>query len=126
MKFLVPFHGLTIYPAYADNFLNNKDSLMKTNLAIAAALATIMTTGVIDTAEAGDKKKKEKCYGISTAGANDCANLAGTHSCAGQSTVDNDIGEWRLVPGGTCSDLGGFDRKEAKKMFKAMKAKKNG
>ena len=34
---------------------------MKTNLAIAAALATIMTTGVIDTAEAADKKKKEKC-----------------------------------------------------------------
>ena len=99
---------------------------MKTNLAIAAALATVMTTGVIDTAEAADKKKKEKCYGISAVGQNDCANLAGTHSCAGQSTVENDIGEWRLVPGGTCTELGGFNRKEAKKMFQAMQAKKNG
>ena len=98
---------------------------MKTNLAIAAALATIMTSGVIDTAEAADKKKKEKCYGVSAAGQNDCANLAGTHSCAGQATFDNDIGEWRLVPGGTCKELGGYDRKEAKEMFKAMKAKKN-
>jgi uncharacterized membrane protein len=53
---------------------------MKTNLAIAAALATIMTTGVLDTAEAADKADKEKCYGVSAAGQNDCANLAGTHS----------------------------------------------
>ncbi|MFQ3207479.1 MAG: putative membrane protein [Glaciecola sp.] len=96
---------------------------MKTNLAIAAALATIMTTGVINTAEAADK---EKCYGISPAGQNDCANLAGTHSCAGQSSVDNDIGEWRLVPGGTCTELGGFAKNDAKKMMKDMQAKKNG
>lgn len=99
---------------------------MKTNLAIAAAVATLMTTGVIDTAEAADKAKKEKCYGVSAAGQNDCANLAGTHSCAGQATTDNDIGEWRLVPGGTCKELGGYDRKEAKEMVKAMQAKKNG
>jgi uncharacterized membrane protein len=104
-------------------FKNNEDPPMKTNLAIAAALATVMTTGIIDTAEAAGKKK-EKCYGISAAGQNDCANLSGTHSCAGQSTLDNDIGEWRLVPGGTCKELGGFDRKEAKKMFKEMKDKK--
>jgi uncharacterized membrane protein len=97
---------------------------MKTNLALAAALATIMATGVIGNAEAADKEK-EKCFGVSAAGQNDCANLAGTHSCAGQSTVDNDIGEWRLVPAGTCAELGGFDRKEAKKMHKeAMKEDK--
>ncbi|MBF7072120.1 DUF2282 domain-containing protein [Glaciecola sp. MH2013] len=94
-----------------------------TNIAIAAALATVLTTGVITDVEA--KKKKEKCYGVSAAGQNDCANLAGTHSCAGQSTVDNDIGEWRLVPAGTCKELGGHDRKSAKKLFKEMQAKKN-
>ena len=99
---------------------------MKTNLAIAAALATIMTTGVIDTAEAASKAKKEKCYGVSAAGQNDCANLAGTHSCAGQSSIDNDIGEWRLVPGGTCTELGGFAKNDAKKMMKDMQAQKNG
>ena len=96
---------------------------MKTNIAAAAALATVMSLGVVDAVDAA--KKKEKCYGVSQAGQNDCGNLAGTHSCAGQSTVDNDIGEWRLVPAGTCEELGGFDRKEAKKMFKEMQAKKS-
>ena len=37
---------------------------------------------------------KVKCYGISKAGENDCANAAGTHSCAGQATVDYDGGEY--------------------------------
>ena len=49
----------------------------------------------------------EKCYGVSLAGENDCANLAGTHSCAGQSTVDYDGGEWKLVPEGSCEDMNG-------------------
>jgi uncharacterized membrane protein len=101
--------------------------IMKTNIAVAAALAaalaTVMSLGVVD--EANAAKNKEKCYGVSKAGQNDCGNLAGTHSCAGQSTVDNDIGEWRLVPAGTCKDLGGFDGNEAKKMFQEMQAKKN-
>jgi len=38
-----------------------------------------------------------KCYGISMAGANDCANGAGTHSCAGQSTVDYAFDDWKAV-----------------------------
>jgi uncharacterized membrane protein len=98
---------------------------MKTNVAAAAALATVMTLGIAQSADAAGKKK-EKCYGVSLAGQNDCGNLAGTHSCAGQSTVDNDIGEWRLVPTGTCKDLGGYNRKEAKEMFQKMKADKKG
>lgn len=98
---------------------------MKKNLALSAALATVMMSGVITSAQASEENKKEKCYGVSVAGQNDCANLAGTHSCAGQSTVDNDISEWRLVPKGTCLELGGFDRKEAKAMVKEMKATKS-
>jgi len=98
---------------------------MNKNIAAAAALATVMSLGVANAVEAA-AKQKEKCYGVAKAGQNDCGNLAGTHSCAGQSTVDNDIGEWRLVPTGTCSDLGGLDRKEAKKKFAEMQAKKNG
>ncbi len=97
---------------------------MNKNIAAAAALATVMTLGAANAVEAASKKK-EKCYGVALAGQNDCGNLAGTHSCAGQSTVDNDIGEWRLVPAGTCKELGGYDRGEAKKLFKEMKAKKN-
>jgi len=65
---------------------------------------------------------KEKCYGIAAAGQNDCGNLAGTHSCAGQSTVDNDPGEWKLVAKGSCEDLGGMLKKEAKKRYQQSKS----
>jgi uncharacterized membrane protein len=97
---------------------------MKTNIAVATAFATVMSLGVVNAHESASKSK-EKCYGVAPAGQNDCGNLAGTHSCAGQSKVDNDIGEWRLVPTGTCKELGGYDRKEAKQLFKQMQAKKN-
>lgn len=93
---------------------------MKTNIAATAAIATILSLGVVDAVDAAGKKK-EKCYGVALAGQNDCGNLSGTHSCAGQSTTDNDISEWRLVPSGTCKELGGYERKEAKEMFKKMK-----
>lgn len=98
---------------------------MNTNIAAAAALATVMTLGVANSVEAASKKK-EKCYGVALAGQNDCGNLAGTHSCAGQATVDNDISEWRLVPTGTCKDLGGYDRKQAKELMQKMQADKKG
>ena len=42
------------------------------------------------------------------AGQNDCANAAGTHSCAGQSTLDFDGGEWKAVSSADkCSAEGG-------------------
>jgi uncharacterized membrane protein len=44
---------------------------------------------------------KEKCFGISLAGKNDCASGPGT-SCAGSSTTDYQGDAWRLVPTGTC------------------------
>ena len=56
------------------------------------------------------------------AGQNDCANLAGTHSCAGQASVDNDFGEWKLVAKGTCEDLGGLLKADAKKKYKAERS----
>ena len=55
----------------------------------AAALAMALATAVSAPAQAAGK---EKCYGISAAGQSDCSNLAGTRSCAGQSTLDNDPG----------------------------------
>lgn len=97
---------------------------MKMSIAVAAALASVITLSVAE-AHVTSSKDKEKCYGISPAGQNDCGNLAGTHGCAGQSTVDNDIGEWRLVPIDTCKDIGGFSPEEATSMFEKMQAKKN-
>ena len=79
------------------------------------ALAAVLSVGIAPPAEAGSK---EKCYGVAKAGQNDCSNLAGTHSCAGQSTVDNDPGEWMLVRKGSCEKIGGMLKAEAKKKYK--------
>lgn len=87
-------------------------------LASAALAVTIATTVAAPVQAAG----KEKCYGVALAGQNDCANLAGTHSCAGQASVDNDFGEWKLVAKGTCEDLGGLLKTAAKKKYKAEKS----
>lgn len=61
-----------------------------------------------------DDKHGERCHGIAKAGQNDCGNLTGTHSCAGQATTDLDLAEWKLVPKGTCRKLGGLTPKAAK------------
>ena len=82
--------------------------------ALAAALSTVMVAPV-------NAAGKEKCYGIAAIGQNDCGNLAGTHSCAGQSSVDKDPGEWKLVAKGTCVNLDGMLKAEAKARYEATK-----
>ena len=86
---------------------------------ITAAAASLMSLAVLSGPALAQNAAKEKCYGIAKAGANDCANLAGSHSCAGQSKVDNDPGEWKYVAKGTCKDMKGMTAAEAK-----MKGKK--
>jgi uncharacterized membrane protein len=80
---------------------------------IAAAAASLLSTALMSTPALA--QGKEKCYGIAKAGQNECSNLAGTHSCAGQATVDNDKGEWKYVPTGTCASMKGMTAAEAKK-----------
>ena len=80
-------------------------------LVISSALASALAMGLVAPAAA---QAKDKCYGIAKAGQNDCANLAGTHSCAGQSKVDNDAGEWKYVAKGTCKDMKGMTADEVK------------
>jgi uncharacterized membrane protein len=48
-----------------------------------------------------------KCYGISMAGQNSCANPAGTHDCAGEAASDYSGQEWRAVKKDSCVRLGG-------------------
>jgi uncharacterized membrane protein len=71
---------------------------------IAAALATVCIASV---GSASAAEEKEKCYGIAKAGQNDCAATNGSHSCAGQSKVDNGANEWKYVAKGTCAKAGG-------------------
>ena len=81
---------------------------------IATAATSLMSLALLSSPALAQNAAKERCYGIAKAGQNDCANLAGTHSCAGQSKVDNDKGEWKYVAKGTCKQLGGLSADEAK------------
>ncbi len=70
-------------------------------LAVAGAVAAAVTGHTATQAEA---QAKEKCYGVSLAGKNDCAAGPGT-TCAGTSTIDYQGNAWTLVPAGTCATM---------------------
>ena len=85
---------------------------MNQRAVIAAAAASLMSLALVSAPVAA--QEKEKCYGIAKMGQNDCANLAGTHDCAGKSKVDMASGEWKYVAKGTCKDMKGMSMEEAK------------
>jgi uncharacterized membrane protein len=75
---------------------------------IHAAIAAIATVGLAATASAHDEPPpagKERCYGITKAGQNDCGTSK--HACATLGKVDRDPEDWKLVASGTCVKLGG-------------------
>jgi uncharacterized membrane protein len=76
-------------------------------MSLAAAVAGAVSMAAMTIPSTASAEGKVKCYGVAKAGENGCANAAGTHSCAGQSTVDFDGGEWKLVAEGSCEDMGG-------------------
>jgi uncharacterized membrane protein len=80
---------------------------------VAAAAVSLLSTLLLATPASA--QEKEKCYGIAKAGQNDCSNLAGTHSCSGQATLDNDKGDWKYAAKGTCASMKGMTAAEAKK-----------
>jgi uncharacterized membrane protein len=67
----------------------------------AVASAVAMTASFTPAQAAGDK---EKCYGISLAGGNDCAS-AGNNSCQGTQKADYDGKAWKYVAKGTCTAM---------------------
>jgi uncharacterized membrane protein len=64
------------------------------------ATALALTAAPVSAQDAG----KEKCFGVSLAGKNDCAAGPGT-TCAGTSKVDYQGNAWTLVPKGTCVSM---------------------
>lgn len=70
-------------------------------LAVAGAVAAALSAHALPAA-ADDAK--EKCFGVSLAGQNDCAAGAGT-TCAGTSKVDFQGNAWKLVAAGTCATM---------------------
>lgn len=69
-------------------------------LAVVGAVAAALASNTLPAAA----KSKEKCYGVSLAGQNDCAAGPGT-TCAGTSTVDYQGNAWTLVDAGTCAEI---------------------
>jgi uncharacterized membrane protein len=93
---------------------------MNQRLIVSSAIASVLALGLIGKVSAADDNKgKEKCFGIAKAGANDCANLTGSHSCAGQTKADMAPEDWKYVAKGTCKDMKGMSEADAK-----MKVKK--
>ncbi len=71
------------------------------SIAVASAVAAALAVGTGPAMASGEK---EKCFGVSLAGENDCAAGPGT-TCAGTSTVDYQGNAWTLVPAGTCESM---------------------
>ncbi|HEY7742658.1 MAG TPA: DUF2282 domain-containing protein [Burkholderiales bacterium] len=76
------------------------------NIAITAATLAALASGAALAQDKGAsiKGEKERCYGISMAGKNDCAAGPGT-TCAGTSKMDYQGNAWKYVAKGTCTTM---------------------
>ena len=80
--------------------------MKKSNLAVTAAVTGLLALGgTALTSTAAVAAEKEKCYGVSKAGKNDCATK--TSSCAGTAKEDNQKDAFIVVPKGLCDKLVG-------------------
>ena len=81
------------------------DQRMKTMAT--TALAGLLASAGLATAELGAKPsgEKEKGAGIVKKGQNDCGTSA--HGCSGLAKTDNDPEEWIYLPKGTCEKITG-------------------
>ncbi len=87
--------------------------MMNHRLIVTSALATALGLGLAGQAGA-QEKGKEKCYGVAKAGQNDCGNISGTHTCAGQSKDGMSVNDWKYVAKGSCKGMKGLSEAEAK------------
>ena len=69
---------------------------------LASAFSAAMVLAATTPADAA--AGKEKCFGVSLAGQNDCAAGPGT-TCAGTSKIDYQGNAWKYVPEGTCTQI---------------------
>ena len=80
--------------------MNPKSAAVSLTLAgaLTAALAAVTAPAL------ADGPGKEKCYGVSLKGLNDCAAGPGT-TCAATSKVDYQGNAFKLEPKGTCTTM---------------------
>lgn len=80
--------------------------MKKSNLAVTTAVTGLVALGgSLLAAAPAVAAEKEKCYGVSKAGKNDCATK--TTSCAGSAKEDNQSDAFVIVPKGLCGKLTG-------------------
>jgi uncharacterized membrane protein len=80
--------------------MSNKTVIM--SLALAGAFSSAIAA--LSTQAPAQESSKEKCYGVSLRGQNDCAAGPGT-TCAATSKIDYQGNAWKLVPKGTCNTI---------------------
>jgi uncharacterized membrane protein len=85
---------------FGDKFMTHRRAF--TSSMLAAAVAAVASTLAL--APVAEAASKEKCYGVSKKGQNDCAAGGGT-TCAGTSTVDYQGNAWKFVKKGTCVSM---------------------
>jgi len=79
--------------------------MKRQSLVVAVALAALASGAALAQDKgASIKGEKEKCYGISKAGQNDCAAGPGT-TCAGTSKIDFQGNAWKYVKKGSCTSI---------------------
>ena len=74
-----------------------------THIAVVSAAAALVSTAG-SASPVKPQPTKDKCYGISLAGKNDCAAGAGT-TCAGTSKKNYQGNAWKYVAKGTCASI---------------------
>ena len=77
---------------------------IKTTLGAVTLAGSLAAAISMVAAPAAAQGAKERCYGVSLAGKNDCAAGPGT-TCAGTSKVDYQGNAWKYVPKGTCTSM---------------------
>ena len=75
---------------------------------VRAAIAGLLAAGLaapVSAQKSPAPPATEKCFGVAKAGQNDCGTAK--HGCATQGKVDRDPEEWKMVPKGECTKMGG-------------------
>jgi uncharacterized membrane protein len=84
-----------------------------THTLIAGAISGIVALGLLSAGvQAAEKEPREKCYGVSKAGKNDCQTSSS--ACAGTAKKDGQKDAWIYLPKGSCEKIVGASLKAGK------------
>jgi uncharacterized membrane protein len=93
---------------------------------VGTAVAGLFALGMVSGTAIAQDKGQEKCWGVAKAGQNDCGSNKTAHSCAGQSKMNYDPNDFKVVKAGTCVQMGGsMTQGEPGKLAKEKMMKKS-